>query len=116
MITDKYADERDDFIIDDDFEALLTSDLGAEFDSEHDFPCPPGREMMFKSNLVVVSGPTGCGKSAAIQAVASELNFEIFEVNSTDRRNGKDIVEKVGEAAQSQMVNKQRAPDGQQSR
>ncbi|CCG81660.1 Telomere length regulation protein elg15 / FY16936)) [Taphrina deformans PYCC 5710] len=114
---DKYIQEHDDFIVDDEAVQPATSDIGAEFDQDHEItPCPTGRESLWKSNLVILCGPTGCGKSAALQAVAEELHYEIFEVNSTDRRSGKDVLEKVGEASQSQMVNKQKSADGSQSK
>lgn len=116
VLLNRYNPEGDDFVVDDEIEDVLTSDIGAEMDSEPQTACPPGRETLFRSHLIVLTGPTGCGKSAAVQAVAKELAFEIFEVNSTDRRSGKDVVERVGEASQSQMVNKQRAADGSRSR
>lgn len=112
----KYAEAGEDWIVDDDLQNPLTSDIGAEFDAAVDVSYPPGRETLFKSHLIILTGPTGCGKSAAIQAVAKELAFEIFEVNSTERRSGKDVVEQVGEASQSHMVNKQRSADGSRSR
>lgn len=113
---DKYAGPQDDFIVDDDIENGLTSDIGAELDSNAEIACPVGREILFKSHLIILTGPTGCGKSAAVQAVAKELAFEVFEVNSTDRRSAKDVIDRVGEASQSQMVNKQRSADGTRSR
>lgn len=113
----KYANEYDDFIVDDEIAQPLTSDIGAEMDTDTtSIICPAGREQLWASNLVILCGPTGCGKSATIQAVANELSYEIFEVNASDRRSGKDVIERVGEAAQSQMVNKQRSADGSQSK
>lgn len=108
--------QYDDFIVDDSALQIPTSDIGAEFDDALERQYTSDRAFLFRSNLVILSGPTGCGKSAAILAVAEELDFEIFEVNSTERRSGRDIVEKVGEASQSQMVNKQKTADGTQSK
>lgn len=60
-------------------------------------------------NTVLITGPTGVGKTAAVYACAQELGFKIFEVNASSQRSGRQILSQLREATQSHQVDKQGA-------
>ena len=112
----KRAEELDGFVVSSDEEASLmdeitdpetfqprTSLLKKSVIRAADatgFPSTGGRS----ANAVVISGPHGCGKTAAVYAVAQELGFEVFEINAASRRSGRDILDRVGDMTRNHLV------------
>ncbi|XP_078385185.1 ATPase family AAA domain-containing protein 5 [Cetorhinus maximus] len=75
------------------------SDFNMESSEDEDFLC----------NTVLITGPPGVGKTAAVYACAQELGFKVFEVNASSQRSGRQILSQLKEATQSHQVDKQGA-------
>lgn len=114
----KRTGELDGFVISSDEETFEMEELACPnmSDAGHHFSgkksvvraantSEPDAERKRAPNAVVISGPHGCGKTAAVYAVARELDFDVFEINSGSRRSGKDILEKVGDMTKNHLVN-----------
>lgn len=57
------------------------------------------------TNCILLSGPTGSGKSAAVYACAAELGFDVFELYpGMGRRSGKELAAAVGQLGRNHMV------------
>ncbi|CAO3614793.1 unnamed protein product [Mucor hiemalis] len=55
-------------------------------------------------NLISFIGDHGTGKTATAYTVAQEMGYSVFEINSSTRRAGKDILNQVGEMTESHLV------------
>lgn len=64
----------------------------------HDDDSVSGHSM---NSAMLIAGPTGAGKTAAIYACASQLNYSVIEVNPSSDRSGQQIKNLFAEATQS---------------
>lgn len=57
-----------------------------------------------KGKALLLWGPTGCGKTSSVHALAKELGYELIEVNASDFRNKEHIDATVGNASKQQSL------------
>ncbi|QIW94604.1 hypothetical protein AMS68_000122 [Peltaster fructicola] len=100
--------ELDDFIVD---EGDDIRSLGTISDTENSSQSMVQSQVagVRASNTVLISGPHGCGKTAAVYAVAKELQYRVFEISSSERRSGKDVFDKIGNVTENHIVKKHNA-------
>uniref|UniRef100_A0A3Q1F5P5 ATPase family AAA domain containing 5b n=1 Tax=Acanthochromis polyacanthus TaxID=80966 RepID=A0A3Q1F5P5_9TELE len=55
-------------------------------------------------NTMLITGPSGVGKTASVYACAQELGFKVFEVNCSSQRSGRHVLSQLQEATQSHLV------------
>ena len=114
------AQELDGFVISSDEEADQMDDMTTTRDLQSvDYVCDSSKNSLIRAgdtnksptdlerpaNAVVISGPHGCGKTAAVYAAAQELGFEVFEINPGSRRSGKDLLDRIGDMTKNHLVN-----------
>ncbi|TDL29487.1 hypothetical protein BD410DRAFT_779895 [Rickenella mellea] len=59
----------------------------------------------YLTNTILLTGPTGAGKTAAVYACATELGWQVFEVHpGTGKRNGANLHALVGDVGKNHMV------------
>ncbi|KAJ0976030.1 hypothetical protein J5N97_017995 [Dioscorea zingiberensis] len=56
-----------------------------------------------RKNVLLLTGPIGSGKSAAIRACAKEQGFKVIEVNTSDIRNGALMKQKFGDSMETSV-------------
>lgn len=86
------------------FDPLMYDDLDED---EPGMPVVPNSSATFHrlTNLVLLVGPNGSGKTVAVQTVAQELGYEIFEVNAgMGKRRAKDLESEVGDVGRNHIV------------
>lgn len=111
--------KTDDFIVDSDEEANEMDEVSDPEEEDWSPDRRGGKRTVIRAgdskgasrltNTVVISGPHGCGKTAAVYAIAKELDFEVFEINPGSRRSGKDILDKIGDMTRNHLVQHQQA-------
>ncbi|KAI9315578.1 hypothetical protein BX666DRAFT_1957052 [Dichotomocladium elegans] len=56
------------------------------------------------SNLLLIVGDNGIGKTAAVYTAAEEVGYQVFEIHPGVKRAGKDLIASVGEMTESHLV------------
>ncbi|MBI2575102.1 replication factor C large subunit [Candidatus Woesearchaeota archaeon] len=55
-----------------------------------------------RAKAAILQGPTGCGKTSSVYALANELGYEVLELNASDFRN-EDAIESIAGSASKQL-------------
>lgn len=98
VVFDEYADE----------DMMRGLSLQEDDDDDDDFMLTPKKKLnkkpSMKSNIILLVGDHGVGKTAAVYTIAEQMEYQVFEINAGSKRSGKDIVSMVGEMTKSHLV------------
>jgi hypothetical protein len=103
------VDDDDDDVDDDDlhkeydgFEDLDDCSLPSSWDLSESMPIPFGRKIR---NTILLVGPPGCGKTAAVYACAEELGWNVFEVYpGLGKRGGTHLDDLIGDVGKNHIL------------
>ena len=62
------------------------------------------KEIIDKKGIAMISGPTGCGKTTAVETIAKEGDYELIEMNASDFRNTEGVNTVVGGSLKQQSL------------
>ncbi|KAJ0178308.1 hypothetical protein K1T71_006131 [Dendrolimus kikuchii] len=84
----------------------ISSKDDSDFSDFYNSDTDSRESMKATNNLLIITGPVGCGKTSGVYAVAAELAFKVLEVNASGKRTGKIMLQDLHEATQSHKVNR----------
>ncbi|RDB22523.1 ATPase family AAA domain-containing protein 5 [Hypsizygus marmoreus] len=101
-------------------EGPVLSQLHRKVSEEHllvpPVPTVPNHSFDPLTNTILLTGPSGTGKTAAAYACAEELGWEVFEVYpGIGKRSGAGIENLIGDVGKNHLVRKTRAGDADSS-
>ncbi|MBT3866053.1 replication factor C large subunit [Candidatus Woesearchaeota archaeon] len=62
------------------------------------------KDIIERKGIAMISGPTGCGKTTAVETIAKEGDYELVEMNASDFRNTEGVNSVVGGSLQQQSL------------